>query len=124
MDAKAAVARRENELRTEQMESDVALEDRRKSFVDLQAENSRTMADAEAYRLGAIMQTMEKSDPRIVQALAASGMQPGQLIAQAFGGIAEKAQHIGQLNMSPELLQSLIRDNSGGTPGANRGRAN
>lgn len=64
MDAKAAVARRENELRTAQMESDVALEDRRKSFVDLQAENSRTLADAEAYRLGAIMQTMEKSDPR------------------------------------------------------------
>lgn len=124
MDAKAAVARRENELRRAQMESDVALEDRRKSFVGLQAENSRTMADAEAYRLDAIMQTMAKSDPRIVQALAASGMQPGQLIAQAFGGIAEKAQHIGQLNMSPELLQSLIRDHSSGTPGAQRGRAN
>ncbi len=64
---------------------------------------------------------MEKSDPRIVQALAASGMQPGQLIAQAFGGIAEKAQHIGQLNMSPELLQSLIRDSGSGMQGAHRG---
>ena len=124
MDAKAAVARRQNELRTEQMESDVTLEERRKAFVERQAENSRTMAEAEAHRLGAIMQAMEKADPRIVQALAAAGMQPGQLIAQAFGGIAEKAQHIGQLNMSPELLQSLIRDNSAVAPGANRGRGN
>ena len=36
------------------------------------------------------------------------GMQPGQLIAQAFGGIAERAERIGQLNMSPDLLQSLM----------------
>ncbi len=33
---------------------------------------------------------------------------PGQLIAQAFGGIAERAGSIGQFNMSPELLQSLM----------------
>ena len=40
-------------------------------------------------------------------------MQPGQLIAQAFGGIADKAEKIGQLNMSPELLQSLLAGASG-----------
>ena len=54
------------------------------------------------------MQALEKADPRIVQALAAVGMQPGQLIAQAFGGIAERAERIGQLNVSPELLNSLM----------------
>jgi hypothetical protein len=35
-------------------------------------------------------------------------MQPGQLIAQAFSGIAEKAEKIGQLNVSPDLLSQLI----------------
>lgn len=54
------------------------------------------------------MSALEAADPRIVQALASSGMAPGQLIAQAFGGIAEKAERIGQLNMSPELLNSLL----------------
>ena len=54
------------------------------------------------------MQALEKADPRVVQALAAVGMQPGQLIAQAFGGIAEKAERIGQLNVSPDLLQALM----------------
>jgi hypothetical protein len=76
--------------------------------VDGQAQNSRTLAQAEAHRVGAVMQALEKADPRIVQALAAVGMQPAQLIAQAFGGIAEKAERIGQLNVSPELLQSLM----------------
>ena len=45
----------------------------------------------------------------MVQALAAVGMQPGQLIAQAFGGIAERAERIGQLNVSPELLAGLLQ---------------
>jgi regulator of protease activity HflC (stomatin/prohibitin superfamily) len=124
MDAKAAVARRQNELRTEQMASDVKLEDTRKELVSRQSDNSRTLADAEAYRMGAIMQTMEKADPRVVQALAASGMQPGQLIAQAFGDIAEKAQNIGQFNMSPDLLQSLMREPVANPAGGGRGRSN
>ena len=54
------------------------------------------------------MQALEKVDPRIVQALASVGMQPAQLIAQAFGGMAENAGRIGQLNVSPDLLQTLL----------------
>jgi predicted transposase YbfD/YdcC len=120
MQAKAALMRKENELRNEQMTADVALEIQRKEFVAGQAENSRTLAEAEAHRVGAVMQALEKADPRIVQALAAAGMQPAQLIAQAFGGIAERAERIGQLNVSPELLQSLM--SAGGSEEPARGQ--
>ena len=108
MEAKATLMRKENGLRGEQMASDVELETRRKALVEEQAGNSRTLAEAEAHRVGAIMAALEKADPRIVQALAAVGMQPGQLIAQAFGGIAERAERIGQLNVSPDLLRTLL----------------
>lgn len=108
MDAKAALLRRENELRGEQMAADVQLEGNRRELVASQAENTRTLAEAEAHRVRAVMAALETADPRIVQALAAAGMDAGQLIAQAFGGIAEKAERIGQLNVSPELLQSLL----------------
>lgn len=118
MDAKAAVLKRENTLRDEQMAADIALEGQRRDLVDGQARNARALADAEAHRVAAVVQALEKADPRLVQALAASAMQPGQLIAQAFGGLAERAQHIGQLNVSPELLQSLLA-----APAANRGAA-
>lgn len=118
MDAKAAVLKRENLLRDEQMAADVALETQRSELVDGQARNARALADAEAHRVAAVVQALEKADPRLVQALAASSMQPGQLIAQAFGGLAERAQHIGQLNVSPELLQSLLS-----APAAARGAA-
>lgn len=112
MEANAALMRKENELRDEQMTADVALERQRKDFVEGQAQNSRTLAEAEAHRVGAVMQALEKADPRIVQALAAAGMQPAQLIAQAFGGIAERAERIGQLNVSPDLLQALMASGS------------
>ena len=99
---------KKRELRDADMRAAVALEERRKEFVQRNAENTRTLAEAEAHRLRAAMSALQSADPRIVQALAAAGMQPQQLIAQAFGGIAEKAEKIGQLNVSPELLQSLL----------------
>ena len=108
MEARAAVMRRQNELRGEQMGSDIELEQRRKDLVEGQADNTRKLAEAEAHKVRSLMQALEAVDIRVVQALAAAGMQPAQLIAQAFGGIAEKAEKIGQLNMSPELLHSLL----------------
>jgi len=108
MEAKAALLRRENELRNEQMGADIELENQRKSLVAGQADNARALAEAEAHRVRSVMAALQATDPRIVQALASSGMQPGQLIAQAFSGIAEKAERIGQLNVSPDLLQSLM----------------
>ena len=108
LDADASLRRRKAELRRADMEADITLEERRKAWVERNAANSRMLAEAEAYRVASVMEALEKVDPRIVQSLAAVGMQPGQLIAQAFGGIAERAERIGQLNVSPELLRALM----------------
>jgi hypothetical protein len=108
MDAEASVAAKRNELRQTGMVADIALEGSRKDFVDLNAANTRTLAEAEAYRVGALMKIFEGVDARVIQALASAGMEPGQLIAQAFTGIAEKAEKIGQLNVSPDLLSQLM----------------
>lgn len=108
MEAEASVRRKTHELRSAEMEAEITLEDRRKALVSGQAQNTRTLADAEAYRVAAVMKALEPADPRVVQALAAAGMKPAQLIAQAFGGIAERAERIGNLNVSPELLQTLM----------------
>jgi hypothetical protein len=113
LDTEIAVGQKRNQFRDEEMEASVALEEKRKEFVARNAENTRTLAEAEAHRLGAVMKALESADPRIVQALAAAGMQPQQLIAQAFGGLAEKAERIGQLNVSPELLHSLLAPRKG-----------
>ena len=108
MDAEASVAAKQSELREARLVADITLEGKRRDFVTLNAGNTRTLADAEAYRVGALMKIFEGVDTKVIQALAATGMQPGQLIAQAFTGIAEKAERIGQLNVSPDLLNALL----------------
>ncbi len=114
MDAEAAVAARQQALAQGQLEADITLEETRKGLVARSADNTRVQAEAEAHRIEAVVGALKTADPRVVQALAAVGMQPAQLIAQAFGGIAERAERIGQLNMSPDLLQGLLGQAEGG----------
>ncbi len=108
LEAEASVQGKKAELRKAEMEVDITVEGRRKELVAAGAENTRTIAEAEAHRIGAVVHALESADPKIVQALAAMGMHPSQLIAQAFGGIADKAEKIGQLNLSSDLLQVLM----------------
>ena len=107
MEAEASIQRKKHALRAANMQSDIEVESRRKEFVAINAENIRTLADAEARKIGAIAQALRDVEPRLVHALAAIGMEPSQLIAQAFGLIAENAGRIGQLNVTPDLLESL-----------------
>ena len=120
MEAEAAIQQRTQALAQRQMEADIALEDTRRQFVESHAANTRVLAEAEAHRVWSVMEALKSADPRVVQALAAAGMEPRQLIAQAFGGIAERAEKIGQLNVSPELLVGLL---SSASPSGEKGRA-
>ena len=47
------------------------------------------------------------SDPTLL--FANAGMNPQQLIASAFQGLADKAERIGNLNITPELLHELLK---------------
>jgi hypothetical protein len=76
--------------------------------VRLAALNSKAESDAKAYGVAALVKAVSDTDPRVLQALATSGMKPQQLIALAFQGLAEKAEKIGTLNITPELLRELL----------------
>ena len=63
---------------------------------------------ARAYGISTTMQALGTADARILQALASTSMKPEQLIAFAFQELAGKAEKIGQLNISPDLLRELM----------------
>ena len=92
----------------EALETNIGLEDRRKSMVALAAENAKAEADARAYGVSSTMKALGSVDPKILQALASTSMKPEQLIAYAFQELAGKAEKIGQLNISPDLLRELM----------------
>lgn len=108
MEAERAVQEKQHLLEKEGLEADIGLEDRRKQLVELAADNSRAEADARAYGVSSTMKALGAADARILQALASTGMKPEQLIAFAFQELASKAEKIGQLNISPDLLRELL----------------
>ena len=108
MDAERAVQEKEGLLKKEELESNIGLEERRQSLVALAADNARAEADARAYGVSSTMKALSSADARILQALASTGMKPEQLIAFAFQELAGKADKIGQLNISPDLLRELL----------------
>jgi hypothetical protein len=108
MEANRAVQEKENLLKKEALEANIGLEDRRKDLVAIAAENAKAEADARAYGVASTMKALSTADAKILQALASTGMKPEQLIAFAFQELAGKAEKIGQLNISPDLLRELL----------------
>jgi len=108
MEANRAVQEKESLLKKEALEANIGLEDRRKSLVALAAENAKAEADARAYGVSSTMKALSTADAKILQALASTAMKPEQLIAFAFQELAGKADKIGQLNISPDLLRELL----------------
>jgi hypothetical protein len=70
-------------------------------------ENAQKEADARAYAVGAVMKAVQGVDPKVLQALNVGNADPSALIAMAFQGLAENADRIGELNITPDLLQQL-----------------
>lgn len=109
LEAERAVQQKRNQLKEEQLQFETAMEEQKKELINLQAENTKAEADAKAYELSAVMKALEGIDANVIQALASIGMQPDKLIALAFNNLAENADKIGQLNITPDLLQQIMQ---------------
>ena len=70
---------------------------------------------AQADPLRAMLDPVKDVDWRTLMAAQSGGLDARQLIALAFRDLADKAESIGNLNISPELLASLLSTN-GETP--------
>jgi hypothetical protein len=108
MDAERAVQEKKAQLQRAQLDTSISLENERKKLVALSTENAKAESDARAYGISSTMQALASADAAVLQALTTSGMKPEQLIAFAFQELASKADKIGQLNISPDLLRELL----------------
>jgi len=109
MDAERIVQEKQRVLNEEKMAEKIALEERNKELVSLAVENMKNEADAKAYSISVAMKAVAEINPKIVQALTSVTMEPAQIIAMAFQELAGSADKIGQLNISPDMLQELLK---------------
>jgi len=108
MEAEKSVQQKKREIQEAEMAAKISIEEKNKELVMLSTANAREEADTKAYAIAAVMKSLSQTDPKTLQALTCVGMEPGQLVALAFKELAESADKIGQLNMSPELLRELL----------------
>jgi regulator of protease activity HflC (stomatin/prohibitin superfamily) len=101
-----AVQEKQRQIRETQIAADIAIEERRSALVARRSENERADADARAYALKATLEPVRNVDWRTLMAVGGPA-DPKLMIALAFRELAENATKIGELNVTPDLLESL-----------------
>ena len=99
---------KKRQIREAQMAADIAIEEQRAQLVDQKVANERKDADSRAYALDKTIKAIETADWKKLMLLSSGGFDARQMIAMAFQELAGNAQKIGELNISPDLLQGLI----------------
>jgi len=102
------VQSKQRELHERELEGEIALETQRAALTDQKTENERKEADSRGYSLKAVLAPVQGLDWRLLMMLSPQGGDARNTIAMAFQELASNAQKIGELNISPDLLRSLI----------------
>lgn len=108
LETELAVEAKQREIRERKMAADIAVEEQRATLVARKVENDKQDADSRAYALEATLAPLRQADWKTLMAVSAGGADPRVMIALAFRELAENASKIGELNMSPDLLRSLM----------------
>lgn len=102
------VQAKRQELKERELGADIALETQRAALTDQKVENERKEADSRAYSLEAVLTPVQGLDWRVLMMLNPQGGDARNTIAMAFQELASNAQRIGELNVSPGLLRTLV----------------
>ena len=107
METDIAKAENDRKLREMKIAADIEVEAQRKTLIDLQSDNERKKADAQAYKLQKTLEQYKDMDWKKLMALQGN-MDAKAQIAVAFRELAENADNINNLNITPDLLNNLM----------------
>jgi regulator of protease activity HflC (stomatin/prohibitin superfamily) len=108
LNTEIAVEEKQRQIRETRMAADIALEQQRAALMDQRVENEKKEADSRAYALEATIKPVRELDWRTLMMLFPQNIDSRTTIALAFQEMASNAQKIGELNISPDLLNSLL----------------
>lgn len=100
----------EHQLIQSQLDFEIAKTETQKQLVISDSENQKIVSEAKIYELSQIMSILKTIDPLTIRALVSQNVDAKSLIAFAFQDLAQNANKIGTLNISPDLLKQLLSD--------------
>lgn len=109
--AETEVKKAESDLKLREMkvQADIAIENLRKTLLEQKTANQKKEADTQGYVLETTLKPYKGLDWKILTALN-NNADPKFNVSLAFRELAENAGKIGNLNISPELLDTLLND--------------
>ena len=111
LNTERSVQEKKREVRQAELDADVAIEKGRSELVGQKAENDAKEAEVQIETMRAMLDSMREVDWRTMVA-SKGNVDSKQLIAMAFGELAENARKIGRLDISPDLLGKLMDEPS------------
>jgi len=108
LNTEIAVEEKKRQIRETQMAAEIAVEEQRSQLIDRRVENEHKDADSKAYVLTETLKPLRDLDWKKLMMLGGKNADPRAMIALAFQEMAENAQRVGELNVTPDLLRSLI----------------
>lgn len=109
MESDVQKAENDRKLREMKLEADIAVENQRKLLIEQQTANDKKEAETQGYVIETTLKPYKGMDWKILTALN-NNADPKFNISLAFRQLAENADKIGNLNISPELLDSILKD--------------
>jgi hypothetical protein len=112
-----AAVEHERRIKESELQTEITLEERRARLLDERVANDRKEAESRAFALETTLAPVRGLDWRMLMALR--GGDSASTIALAFQELAANAGRIGEVNISPDLLRTLM---AGGTARTGEGR--
>ncbi len=109
LETEIKVEEKKREVREMQLRADIAVEQQRAELVDQKVENERKEAEARGDALRAMLAPMKDVDWKTLLAASPGGINSQEMIAMAFRDLADNADKIGTMNISPDLLNTLLK---------------
>lgn len=114
LNTELAVEAKRRQIRESKMQADIAVEQQRVSLLEQKLANEKKEAEAKAYALETSLAPLKHVDWKTLMAVGRGGIDSKMLISLAFHDLAGNAAKIGTLNMTPDLLKTLVEDGAQG----------
>jgi len=102
-----AVTEKQREVHESEMAGQIAIEEQRTALGETKVANETKEAEARGAALAAMLQPVRDLDWKTLLAIQGEGSSR-TLVSAAFEELARNAQKIGNLNISPDLLDTLL----------------
>ncbi len=99
----------QRKLREMRIAADISIEEQRKKLIDSKVDNDKKEADARGYMLEKTLIPYKDIDWKTLMAIRPGELDARENIAFAFRELAEHADKIGNLTITPDLLETLIQ---------------